>query len=369
LLSAVGTGVIGVLQQTGGTFTNQGDFVINYESTFPDGAALGGAVFLSAGSFGTASMEIYAAHFIQSGGTNHVAGPITIEAYQFIGHSDYELSGGLLTASNLVILGFGDVGGLLAQTGGSFFANSLSLSIPPDEPLLFAYEDSYNLSGGNLVVSNIQLSGYAAFLHRGGTLVHQGLLALAGGRWDEQTTGQQFGMLQLAYNANTNSFLSLPPNACIIHFANSSAVPWSNAVNLILTNWAGSLYGGGSQQIIFGSNSAALTPRQLNQIQFQNPAGLAPGTYPARILASGEIVPDTGAPLPLKLQVCGSLSNGTMPLQVQGDIGQNYAIEVSTDLMNWNWWTDQSNCTGTISISDCDATNFPQRFYRVRVVP
>jgi len=104
-------------------------------------------------------------------------------------------------------------------------------------------------------------------------------------------------------------------------------------------------------------------------IRFQNPAGLPSGNYPARILATGEIVPDTGAPLPPMINLLGSSGNGMMRLHVGGDIGQTYAIDVSTDLVHWNTWTDQFNGNGTMSFDDNDATNCPQRFYRARLMP
>jgi len=92
-----------------------------------------------------------------------------------------------------------------------------------------------------------------------------------------------------------------------------------------------------------------------------------PGNYPARILATGEIVPDTGAPLPPMANLSGS-TNGTMHLSIGGDVGETYTIEVSTNLVNWTWWTNQFNSNGTISIFDC-ATNSPQKFYRAHVAP
>ena len=157
---------------------------------------------------------------------------------------------------------------------------------------------------------------------------------------------------------------------CQVHFADSS----SQGMELNIRNWSGSIYGGGSQQIIFGSNSAALTPGQLSQIQFWSPAGLPPsglpaGLYLARILPNGEVVPDSGAPLPLQMQIGGEQTNGAIPLTIEGDIGQNYEIEVSTDLVNWDCWMTVSNSTGAISLNDTNATNFPQRFYRVQVLP
>jgi len=60
---------------------------------------------------------------------------------------------------------------------------------------------------------------------------------------------------------------------------------------LSVTTWAGSLSGGGTNQLVFGSSSAALTLPQLAEIQFLNPAGLGPNTYGATILSSGEVVP------------------------------------------------------------------------------
>ncbi|MEM6885937.1 MAG: hypothetical protein AAF571_12995, partial [Verrucomicrobiota bacterium] len=41
----------------------------------------------------------------------------------------------------------------------------------------------------------------------------------------------------------------------------------------------------------FGNSASGLTAAQVGQIQFLNPAGLAPGIYDAKILSSGEVVP------------------------------------------------------------------------------
>jgi hypothetical protein len=142
---------------------------------------------------------------------------------------------------------------------------------------------------------------------------------------------------------------------------------WANEL-FNLKQWSGSLYGGGQQQIFFGTNASSLTAQQLSQIQFQNPAGLAPGNYPARILPTGEIVPDTGAPLPPVLNlICAS--NGPMHLSIGGDIGRSYTVEVSIDLVHWNTWTDQFNASGTMTLDDNDSTNCPQRFYRAHLMP
>ena len=58
-----------------------------------------------------------------------------------------------------------------------------------------------------------------------------------------------------------------------------------------MANWNGNLSGGGAEQLKFGTSPSGLTPNQRAQIQFANPAGLPAGNYPARILATGEVVP------------------------------------------------------------------------------
>jgi hypothetical protein len=174
-------------------------------------------------------------------------------------------------------------------------------------------------------------------------------------------------MLQLADNANTNSFLSLPTNACILHFADSSGVPWSNAVNLILTNWAGSPTGGGLHQIIFGEDNLSLTAQQLSQIFFANISGLPRGEYPARLLPTGELVPVVPTPVPISGLTLSS--NGAVSLVVNGDVGKVYGVAVSTDLLHWSWWTNQMDQSGTMIFVDGATADFPKRFYRAFVQP
>ena len=49
--------------------------------------------------------------------------------------------------------------------------------------------------------------------------------------------------------------------------------------------------GGGAEQLKFGTDQSGLTPTQLAQVLFANPAGMPGGNYPATILATGEVVP------------------------------------------------------------------------------
>jgi hypothetical protein len=282
----------GTVTQTGGTFTNSGQLTLAANLVhYGSGLSFFSGQYDLQGGFLAENSIVASGYFTQSGGTNQVAGTTQISSIPTLGNqvAHYNLSGGLFTTTGVTV-----TNAVISHSGGSLLAGNLNLSAnlaPSFYTTSYGYF-GYDLSGGQLTVSSLQLGGYAVFHHRGGTLLEPGLLTLAGGGWDEQTSGQQFGPLQVssAYNL-TNSIISLPNNGCILHFADSSGVAWTGGVTLIITNWAGSTQGGGQHQVIFGSNSSSLTPQQLSQIQFRNPAGYS-GTSPARILATGEIVPD-----------------------------------------------------------------------------
>ena len=107
----------------------------------------------------------------------------------------------------------------------------------------------YVLSNAVLTVPNIQLDNAAFFRHDGGTLTTAGLLTLGYSTWAENTTGQQFGQLLLSAPAGTNATFSLPSSGtCVVHFANSSSLLWSNQAGLLVANWHGSPSGGGASQ-------------------------------------------------------------------------------------------------------------------------
>ena len=221
--------------------------------------------------------------------------------------------------------------------------------------------------GGQLIVSNILLEPQSKFFCGSGTILQSGLLTLASANLHAGSNTTQFGKLLLSADGAANSILYMPVGASIVNFANSSGIVWSNTVNLVVDSWSGALLGGGPQQIIFGNNASALTTGQLAQIQFQNPVGLAPGVYPAKILANGEIVPNSGTVSTARLSLSGH--PGGIQLTLQGEPGRTYSIEVSTDLVHWTAWSNQVNAGGTISFTDADSANYPARFYRARLLP
>ncbi len=366
LATSLEVDVGGTVTQAAGAFTISGPLTLDanllhvgHGLTFFCGQyALQGG-FLAENSF------VNSGYFTQSGGTNQVASATQIASIYTVGESDaqaqYTLGGGLFTTASVTVSN-----AIFSQSAGSLVTGNLSLS---DDIVhnSFRAPSGYFFEGGQLTVSGIQVLGYAIFRHQVGTLVEPGLLTLAGGVWDEQTSGQQFGPLQVssAYNV-TNSLVSLPTgNSCIIRFADSSAVAWTGGATLLITNWAGSTQGGGRHQIIFGSNSSALTAAQLSDIVFTNPAGLPGGMYPARILSTGEIVPSAGTPPMVSAPV--RQADGTMDLLLSGDVGKVYGMDVSTDLVHWVVLSIQTNQSGTMTFQDTAAPSYPYRFYRAYV--
>jgi hypothetical protein len=301
---------------------------------------------LKGGTLTCSNMEVWGGYH-QTGGTNFVAGDLVLSGYFVVFDSS-----GTLCANNFYSRSQGfspiDISGTVIIT------NELRMDV-----------GSYQ-SSGDLTVSNVTLTTGTKFSFTGGKISQSGILSVenAGLFFDGPGT---YNLGPLLLNSGTNTALSFSPDPCILQFVDSSGIIWSNVATLTISNWFGSPYGGGQNQIIFGTHSDALTTQQLSQIQFQNPTGLAPGNYPVRILATGEIVPDTGAPLPPMINL--NSTNGTMQLHVGGDIGQTYGIDVSTDLVHWLTWTSQLNTNGTISIEDDSCASFPQRFYRARALP
>jgi hypothetical protein len=226
------------------------------------------------------NIGVEGAYFRQSGGTNIVHGGLRLSAGWFQDRTSYTLTGGLLVTSN-ASLGQTVYGGFVHAGGVHILRNSLSV-----------YQSNYGLGGGLLKVKDIWLGANGSLSHSGGKLKHTGLLALAGGTWRFQVGAERVGPLQLL-SSSTNSNLMLPVNKrATIHFADSSALPWDSDAQLVIYSWRGStsVRSLGWNHIYFGSNSRALTTQQLAQITFRNPYG-APGDYPARLRANGELVP------------------------------------------------------------------------------
>lgn len=159
------------------------------------------------------------------------------------------------TTGNLIIEG----GGTVLSGSGSDFRNIPSININNGTLLL---------GGSNNINNSVAVELGGGTLNTGG--------------FDERVD---------TLTLSASSTIDLGAGASVLEFADSSAVSWTSGTVLTISNWSGSLTGGGTDQVIFRNSSASLTATQVSQIRFLNPAGLSAGTYGAQILTNGEIVP------------------------------------------------------------------------------
>ena len=78
----------------------------------------------------------------------------------------------------------------------------------------------------------------------------------------------------------------------------------------------------------------------------------------------------TAEPYPFWLDVVERRSNGALLLRLSGEPGRNYAIDATTDFVDWVPRTTNSAGTdGRFDYLDTPATDYTRRFYRARLVP
>jgi hypothetical protein len=364
-------GTFGDFRQMAGTIRTPA--TLRVRGGYFDRGGIGPAFFdLQGGLLVSPGITIDTADFLHGAGTNITGwlniGPSTRSP---LDPATYTLDGGLLTTSNTVLDGSWDtVGGFFHHAGTHRIQNELTVA-GQFSSSTWGWK-GYVLAGGELIVPNIIVGKGSAFNWSGGTLAHSGILQLTAGRLFPGGGTRQFGPLQLSTapadwrSTHTNSALYMPTNPAVVRFRDSSGLNWANGATLTITNWNGSHLGGGQHRIIFGNSAAALTAQQLRQIFFRDPGGgLSPGLHPAKILPSGEIVPDSLPPtgrIPPRLAIRKQPS-GAMEITVAGEAGYDYGVWRSFDLTNWGFWTNRVATNGTMSVID-PATWPSERFYK-----
>jgi hypothetical protein len=275
----------GELDQSGGTLSVDGSFRFTGEFYSPSYFAEG-VLNLHGGNFSARSMDFDGGVVDQTGGNAQIG---DLNLYGF--HSSYTLDGGLLTVSNLVVTN-ADSTRFTQNAGTNTVSGLLKMSLQSPGG------DGYTMNGGTLISPVIQLENSGTFHHYGGAVSGNSSLILAHGRWDAQPGTTELGRVQLNVGDSSDSMLGFPTIACVVKFADSHTAAWAGQATLVIAYWNGAPSGGGQHQLIFGNSAGALTAQQVSQIQFRNPNGLN-GTYPARLLSTGEIVPgsNTGATL------------------------------------------------------------------------
>jgi hypothetical protein len=335
----------GILEQWGGKHEVRGLLSVRGTITYIVGRRGGanhvscerpGIFWLHGGKLAAQDLSIGGVgRFIHSQGTNEIAGTIQlgglVNPLGYWSSGLYTLAGGFLKASNIIVSGFNG----LTQVGGQVLTTNLAL-----------VSTTFRQAGGTIRISSV--------------------LTFSGSEWSLATGTQMAGRLQLT-GMQATSHLSLGRSPSVVRFSDSSQMVWQSDAKLVISGWEGSLIGGGQHQILFGATANGLATQQLSQIEFQNPAGLIAGVYPARILATGEVLPTTGEIRPL-VTLVDFHSGRLKQVHLKAALGHSYLIEVSSNLLDWVPWTTRSNNNGMIWVTDTDAGKYQQRFYRARLV-
>src|ERR1043166_7743292 len=272
------------IQQNGGTH------VVTNSLGIVGGASTGASVrpatySLNGGTLSAHTVELNANQgdslFVQSNATTR-AGTFYAHSLGYFGSfNDYiTLTGGSLTCSNFTL---DDGHGSLTQYGGTLVVSNL-LTITGYRDLNVKYYGSYTFTGGTVTASNIDISGNWV-VGDGSTnrISNPGFFSLSH-LLQIGNAVEQLGRFILA----TNSTIDLAGSASRLSFANSSGETWTGGATLVILDWNGNPSGGGAEQLKFGNNQSALTANQLSQMRFQISSNL----YQAKILSTGEVVPD-----------------------------------------------------------------------------
>jgi hypothetical protein len=286
--------------------------------------------------------------FNQTSGTVSVANELFIDDNATLA-SIYSLSGGNLVTSNTTISSSYPESSSFSQSGGmhtvidTVWINGTAM---------------YQLTGGTVSAPNINLTGSLnsppQFFVNGAPsfAVTNESISSEGGAIVIENSTQQFGRLTL----EADSGINLAGNSAVLRFADSHTNSWQSQLQGVLPqltvyNWNGSTNGGGTDQLIFGTSSSALTAAQVKQISFVNPGGFSTGTYPARILSTGEVVP-------VSLPVLSFQDNGTnLVISWPG----NFILQSATNVAGP--YLDVTNATNPYSVA---TSQFPMQFFRLR---
>jgi hypothetical protein len=78
----------------------------------------------------------------------------------------------------------------------------------------------------------------------------------------------------------------------------------------------------------------------------------------------------TAEPYPVRLDALQRLANGAFLLRLTGEPGRQYAVDATTDFVDWfALKTNSAAADGTLDFLDDTATNYSSSFYRARLVP
>ncbi|HVM46660.1 MAG TPA: immunoglobulin domain-containing protein [Candidatus Acidoferrum sp.] len=241
-------------------------------------------------------LNLLTAHInIGAGGNLTFSGPINVNSSSAaariiaVSNSLTTFSGVLSNTCGITKTGPGTLvlSGSSANTYGSNVVNGYT-TVSGGTLKLSKTAGTAAVANGTLVVN----AGGVLLLGAANQIADTVSLTLAGGTFQSAGYSEQLGTLKLS----GSSVIDLGSGSSVLTFAASGSVAWSGGQILTITNWNGSIAGGGAVRVVFGNSGSGLTAAQVAQICFVNPAGFPTGSYVATLLPSGEVVPLTVRP-------------------------------------------------------------------------
>jgi hypothetical protein len=342
----------GSFQQSGGVHLNSGGitvpgFLLGVFGGFGQFPHRAGTYSISGGILVCSNLNAGFGGYFQSGGTNYTTS-LTVGGYSM-------LTGGELITSNSTVYGY-EANSYEPCMPSPAFAQSNGTHCVQGK-LLVEQSAVYDLLGGAVNARDIELDQNTVLNCQSGIISNWGDFIVSGAVFYAGTQSHHLGKLR---SAGPGSFLLCPltnstfdvagPAGTFLRFLDSREASIPSVQILNWQPWGG---GGGSHHIFFGTNAQALTQQQLKQLVFVNPLGWPPGNYPARILATGEIVPAESPPV-----IVNRLGNA-MLLSWSGD----YELLTATNVFG-----PYSAFAGARTPFTNDLTG-PERYFRLRLTP
>jgi hypothetical protein len=332
------------VDQNGGTHVITNTLFLAGSS--PNGFSVDPATYnLNGGTLSAGVIELDAddgdAVFVQQANSTVSAGTVYAHSVGWFGNHNtiITLLSGTLSCSNYVT---DDGGAGLNQSGGALIVSNL-LDFSGAREIGITIYGHYTFTGGTLSASNINIG--AVWIIGDGTpnrVSNPGFFRLSHALVISNAV-EQLGRFILG----TNAIIDLAGSASQLSFANSSGETWAGGSTLVISNWNGNLSGGGAEQLKFGTSQSGLTSGQLGQIQF----AIGSNSYPAKILSSGEVVPDQGT------TSSGPVNSWINPASGNWDDASSWSLGVlpassqSVMITNTNW--------KAVAINPSTPTNFP----------
>jgi len=156
-------------------------------------------------------------------------------------------------------------------------------------------------------------------------------------------------------------------------FEDGGAYDLEVTMNFASNVWSATLAGADEAVLIVNAQkitttNAVLTLGDIDAVWVYGPSTNAPGNN-FMVFDNYRVTASASAPLPFQLEGFGQDANGNFSLRLAGEPGRHYAIDATTDFVDWYALkTNSVGTDGTFDFVDTTAANYSLSLYRARLV-